>query len=176
MLCILGTLKALPQSVKYLITKISLVFLSLYSRIWRIRNGCCQRSHHWNSAEGIVTCISIVISLNRNQSKQERLMSANLRSLLHAYKSGDNHIYMKGSNIVTSNTEATETDSSGDRHCRSGTDSYTESWDTVERRRPRHYKGRDRSHRGNQRNRHRDDTNTDRPNSDRARHDTSIRL
>lgn len=44
------------------------------------------------------------VFIHSDQTKEERLMSANLRSLINAYKAGDSNIHLRGSKIVTSNT------------------------------------------------------------------------
>lgn len=51
------------------------------------------------------------IFIHNDQTKEERLMSANLRSLVNAYRSGDSNIQIKGSRIVSINSES-PTDSS----------------------------------------------------------------
>ena len=39
------------------------------------------------------------VFIHSDQSKQEILMSSNLRSLINAYKSGDNNVHMRGSKL-----------------------------------------------------------------------------
>ena len=41
------------------------------------------------------------IYIHNDQTREERLMSANFRSLLNAYKNGDNNIRVRGARIVT---------------------------------------------------------------------------